>query len=419
MSLRSVLIFTFHFPPSAASGSFRMLGFARHLPKYGWRPIVVAPPSLHWEPTDPGLVAQIPPEAVVEYVPWPRGLLTLPLQLQAPYLAWFAKAWLAAERLCRRYRPEAILTSGPPHQVHTLGLWLKRYYKLPWIADFRDPWVATRDLVTNSTPRDRSEARQERAVMANADLIVANAPGACARIQDAFPSTRDRMVTITNGYDPETFAGLADGDHAADEDRALVIVHPGQLYAGRDPRPLLDALRDLGTAGAPGSRPIRFDLIGELGLDLLSFDLSDEIRTRHLEGVVRLVGQVPYIQSLQAMARADILLLLDGPGRKIGVPAKVYEYIGAGRPILALAEADGDLAWVLRESGAPYRIAPPGDVAAIKQALLELADSPAGPRPGVTRFTREVLTGELARHLDRCAARSPAWDREVVGQSLH
>src|SRR4051794_24701073 len=111
MNVRSVLILTFHFPPSAASGSFRMLGFARHLPKYGWRPLVVAPPSLHWEPTDPGLAAQIPPEAVVEYVPYPRGLLTLPLRRYAPYLAWFVKAWLAAGRLCRLHRPEAILTS--------------------------------------------------------------------------------------------------------------------------------------------------------------------------------------------------------------------------------------------------------------------------------------------------------------------
>ena len=108
------------------------------------------------------------------------------------------------------------------------------------------------------------------------------------------------------------------------------------------------------------------------------------------------------------MVQADVLLLLDTPGRRAGVPAKLYEYIGAGRPILALAELDSDVAWVLRESGVAHRIAPPLDAEAIRRALTELLQDPATARCGgqprlvQPRFTREQLAGELAGLLDSC-----------------
>src|SRR5262245_32895240 len=169
MAQRPLLILTFHFPPSAASGSFRLLGFARHLPKFGWRALVVAPPRMPWEPVDPDLARQIPRETVVESVPYPESRLSYPARWYAPVACWLPGAWAGCRRVTRRYRPEAILTSGPPHYVQVLGLWLKRCYGLPWIADFRDPWIAA----TPVPPSCRGmrvwwETRQERAVMASA-----------------------------------------------------------------------------------------------------------------------------------------------------------------------------------------------------------------------------------------------------------
>jgi hypothetical protein len=114
------------------------------------------------------------------------------------------------------------------------------------------------------------------------------------------------------------------------------------------------------------------------------------------------------MQAVGEMVGADILLLLDSPGRRFGVPAKLYEYLGAGRPILALAEMDSDVAWVLHESGVPYRIAPPKDPAAIRSVLLELLRDPAAAgsdearKTFADRFAREHLSGELAGLLDAC-----------------
>jgi len=141
-----------------------------------------------------------------------------------------------------------------------------------------------------------------------------------------------------------------------------------------------------------------------------------------LDGMVFLEGQVSYNQSIRAMVQADVLLLLDTPGRRAGVPAKLYEYIGSGRPILALAQPDSDVAWVLRESQVPHRIAPPLDVEAVRHALTDLLRDPAIARCGgqdkpiQPRFTRERLAGELAAVLDSCpgASSRKAGDRSLL-----
>lgn len=388
---RTVLLITFHFPPSAASGAFRLLGFARHLPKFGWKPIVIAPPSLPWEPVDPELDSQVPAEMPVIHVPYPRGLIwKLPRRL-APYEIWLPRAWEACARAIRRFRPEAVLTSGPPHCLHRLGLSLKRRYHLPWIADFRDPWMAT---ISTRKPWWRRwwDIRGERQVMQQADLIVANAPQACCNLQAAFPAQGRKMVAITNGFDPDFFPSSAPPPNGS-----LRIVHAGEIYAGRDPRPFLDAVRNLTESPA-----VRVSFLGQAD------GLMGEIQRRGLESQVEVTGQVSYGRAVREMAEAGILLLLDSPGRRQGVPAKLYEYLGTGRPIMALAEPEGDVAWVLKESGVPHRLAAPGDFAGIRQGLAELVElarqnpGTGGLRPGAGQFTRERVAQQLAQSLDQC-----------------
>src|SRR5437870_4111524 len=111
--MRKLLLLTYHFPPTAASGTFRILGFARHLPSYGWQPVVVAPPQLPWEPIDEELVRHVPPEVIVNPVPYPAHGLTKPLRRFARHALWLPKALAAARRAVEEHRPEAVLTSSP------------------------------------------------------------------------------------------------------------------------------------------------------------------------------------------------------------------------------------------------------------------------------------------------------------------
>ncbi|MBX9627262.1 MAG: glycosyltransferase [Gemmataceae bacterium] len=393
----TLLIVTYHFPPSAASGTFRTLGFARHLPAAGWATAVVAPPRIPWEPSDPKLLAVVPPDVRVYPAEYPTGLLWKPVQrLCGSYPSWLPRGLAACRRAVRETRPAAVLTSGPPHCVHLLGLALKRRYGLPWVADFRDPWLS------NIGDTGRRFARWgERTVLRAADLILANAPAAARAFADAYPGSRDKIVTLTNGFDPpESTPGTAPTANGV-----LRVVHTGELYAGRDPRPYLDALADAGGG-------FRTRLIGRAaGAAAAGFDLAEEIAKRNLTPDIETLGQVSYGESLAAMHGADLLLLLDTPGRTAGVPAKLYEYFGAGRPILALAEPEGDVAAVLKRSGVLHRVAPPRDVPAIGRGLAELgaavrAGEPAVPDPAALgRFTRAALARELAGHLDRIAGR--------------
>jgi glycosyltransferase involved in cell wall biosynthesis len=385
MTMRKLLLVTYHFPPSAASGTFRMLGFARHLPPLGWRVHVIAPPEMPWDSVDPALAAQVPAETSYDPVPYPRGAPRL-LRLLAPYGVWLWPAWRACRRAIQRDRPDVVLTSGPPHIVHLLGLALKRKLGLPWIADFRDPWISgvARERLSLS---QRWLRFQERRVFARADCVLANAPNAAQLFRTTYPRHADKVVTLTNGFDPPAqFASRPPAN------LGIQMLHAGEIYAGRDPLPLLDALAALRQAGVD----VRLDVMGNVHLP--GGDLGTEIACRGLSANVLVRGQLPYQEALQEMAQSDLLVLLDSPGRTIGVPAKLYEYIGAGRPILALAEPDGDTAAILRESGIRHRIAPPKDAGRIEQALRELTAEPnAGPDPDrLHRFTRAYLAGQLA-----------------------
>ena len=239
--------------------------------------------------------------------------------------------------------------------------------------------------------------------MYEADAIVANTPGACDLLQLAYPQCAGKMTSITNGYDPEEF----EVNPVPPLSRSTIeIVHTGTIYASRSPNPLLEAVEHLDPAALAG-RTLRVRFIGCLVYEDQKNEIENQVRAL-VNASVSLEGQVPFLRSIRAMVEADLLLLLDTPGRRAGVPSKLYEYIGAGRPILALAELDSDVAWVLRESGVAHRIAPPLDVEAIRRGLTELLNDPATarhggqPKPIQPRFARQRLAGELAGLLDSC-----------------
>lgn len=390
MLFKKVLLITYHFPPSAASGAFRLLGFAKHLPSAGWQPLVVAPPQLPWEPVDPQMSWQVPSDAVVQSVPYPASAPKV-LRYVAQNAVWLPYAWSACKRMIHEHHPDVILTSGPPHCVHVVGHHLKRSFGIPWVADFRDPWISdgTNKRLSLSQRYERS---WERAVFQNADLILANAPNACKMLQDAYPSQQAKIVTLTNGFDPRA----GESSYTLPRDSCLRLLHAGELYAGRDPLPLLEALRHA-NADAPTGRAYELDILGRNDSGV---SLTSEFIHEH--------GQKSYQESLQAMECADLLVLFDSPGRKNGVPAKLYEYFRAERPILALAEPDGDVANVLRASGVLHRIASPKDALDIGRALAELREEMddrevVANRSLLQPFTRSQIAQSLAAKLDAVA----------------
>ena len=175
MPLRKVLLLTYHFPPSGAVAVYRMLGLVHYLPKYGWQPVVVAPPRVPWEPEDASLLAQVPPETPIERVPFASGFVGKIARYLAPESHWLWKARSACHSMIGEHRPKAIFTSSPPGCVHLLGMRLQKRLGLPWLADFRDPWI-TNSPPERRTPRWRCTACVESRVMQRATTLIANTP---------------------------------------------------------------------------------------------------------------------------------------------------------------------------------------------------------------------------------------------------
>ncbi len=394
----TVLMLTYHFPPSSSAGVFRLLGFARHLPRLGWNVAVVAPPSLPWEPNDPALLEMVPKETVVHPVPYPARAPKA-IRWLAPYAIWLPFARAAARRAVEEHRPDVILTSGPPHWVHLIGASLKQRFNLPWLADFRDPWVTGAFWKEGGRWHRYWQHRFEARVMRQADLIVHNTPTACTVAQKAYPDAAGRMTYLTNGYDPERFPAIPREPHCAGPVR---VVHIGQLYMGRDPGPILDAVAGMSAESLP---PFQLEFIGRTVYGSGN-SAQIEAEKRGVQDRVLCRPQMSYEASLAEMCAADVLLLLEPPNRDLGVPAKLYEYLGAGRPILAASGGSPDLQTILTESNAPHRLVSCQDVPAIRTALAELVQGvrsgtirPA-PEEARKRFSRETLTGRLAQMLD-------------------
>jgi len=396
---RKLLMVTLYFPPCGAVAALRMTGFARYLPRFGWNPIVVAPPNPPDEPSDPALKALLPEETTtVIPVPFAEGLWGRVNRRFFPNRLWQWQALRACRRAIREHRPDAILTSHGPGFIHPIGLALKKECGLPWVASFRDPWFALGPK--NKGPRELwQDARGERATLEAADLVVGVSPRYSEGMRREYPAHARKIVTITNGYDPDNFA---DSLTPPPRDR-LSILYTGELYYGRDPRALLDAIKELNDSPVPGVPKVGFDFIGRFTAD--ECDLPKEIAIRGLEGISTMSSVIPYKECLRMTMQADILVLLHFPNFSHGLPAKVFEYVGARRPILALTDDPGDIAWVLKESGVLHRVASQKDAAQIKHAIIgllrdmERGTPAASPPREPTPFTRENMARQLASQL--------------------
>jgi glycosyltransferase involved in cell wall biosynthesis len=402
-----VLLVAYHYPPcTGSSGVHRALTFSRYLPECGWEPIVLSAHPRAFETKGADQLQDVPAGVPVERAfaldakrhLSVRGRYPRFAALPDRWVTWVLGAVPAGLRLVRRYRPAAIWTTYPIATAHVIGLWLHRLTGLPWVADFRD------SMTEEGYPPDprqfRCYRRIERSTVTRAAYSLFTTPGAVRMYQERYPEvSRERFVLLPNGYDEAAFADAERGlPPRPGGERPLTLVHSGILYPSeRDPRCFFDALASLKRAGL---RDVRVVLRAS-GHDDVH---GPEIRRRGIEDLVQLAPPVPYREALREMLLADGLLLFQASNCNQQVPAKVYEYFRAGRPILALTDPRGDTAAVLRAAGSD-RIVPLDDAAAIARGLGDfLADVRAGNAPTVPdaevrRHSRRGRTEDLARLL--------------------
>jgi glycosyltransferase involved in cell wall biosynthesis len=350
--MKRVLMIAYHFPPLAgSSGIQRTLRFVQHLPALGWAPIVLTAHPRAYEAVSDDLAAEVPPDLPVErafaldtarhlslFKRYP-GFLARPDR----WMSWQWGAVPAGMRLIREYRPAAIWSTYPIATAHRIGAALHRHSGLPWIADFRDP------MAQDGYPADpqtwQSFKRIEETAVREAARCVFVTPGAARVYRERYPDAdAARLAVIENGYDPESFEAAEAAAQAAGPlvPGAVTLLHSGIVYPSeRDPTQLFAALARLRPLGVR----VRFRAAVHDGL------LRALARQHGLEDIVEILPPIPYRAALEEMLRADGLFVLQASNCNEQIPAKLYEYFRARRPILGLTDPAGDTAGALRAAG--------------------------------------------------------------------
>jgi glycosyl transferase family 1/glycosyl transferase family 4 len=319
------------------------------------------------------------------------------------YAGWARRARAAVARRIARGGVDAVLTSSPPDSAHLAAPRAPgargddAARDVPWIADFRDPWVALHLRTPPTRWHAARHAALERAVLAGADLVLAASRTDCERIAASGIPVR-ALRHLPNGYEPEP-AGAAAPDPAY-----CTFVFTGTLALMPDTELFLDALHDVLAHDAAARRVVRVRFIGPF-----EQGYADRAEALGLTGIVRFEGPRAHEVTRATQAAADVLLLWKPRAMPTMVPGKLYEYLDAGRPVLAVLDPADEAATLVRDAGG--ETVPPGDRAALAGALrARLARWRAGglaapPRPAwLAHHTRATLAGELARALDGLVA---------------
>jgi len=418
--MKRVLMVAFHFPPmTGSSGIQRALKYCQYLPEFGWHPLVLTSHPRAYLRTSEDLLAGIPSDVVVKRafaLDSARHLAVAgryPGWLSIPdrWVSWLAGAIPAGLALIRRHRPDVIWSTFPIATAHLIGLYLQRFSGLPWVADFRDPMA--QDGYPPDPRRWRAYRWIEEQALTHAQRSLFTTPGTLRMYAERYPQVpHHRLVLNENGYDEETFAAAlpADARPTVPGRRArLKLLHSGVIYPSeRDPTALFEALSDLIDAGriAPATLEIVLRATGH------DPHLAPMISRYGLEGLVSLAPPVGYREALAEMMDADGLLVLQAANCNDQVPAKVYEYFRAGRPILGLTDLRGDTATVMRAAGVDT-IAPLDSREAIRELLprfldqLRAGSAPVPTQAAVHSSSRRARARELAGVLEGVIGSTP------------
>lgn len=440
---RKVLLITYEFPPSGGGGVQRWAKMCRYLPDSGWQPVVVCAEPVPRRTRDDSLLADV---AGVEVHRTPHrhsanaiaGLLeplkrlgrgqrdmrdapgsaqgTAPSATSASSamrkapLSTRISRWIAVPDEAAYWRPvavreavrvgreaavEAVIATGPPFSAMMAGARVARELGVPLVLDQRDGWGTSPVIELPTGLHRRLSRSQERRVMPAAHVVVATADSIA---EEAAAFGARRTLVIANGFDPSDLPG-----HAPNAEGPLRLVFMGKVFFGHsDPAPLFTAMALAAKQGGPAAE-IRFEIIGTWP--------DGVVRAAAEAGVADRVEFTPYMPHHEALARtaqADVglLLIADRPGAEGTCPAKLYEYLGMGMPVLLAGPPDGMPARILRETDGGWAVKP-SDISGLAQRLAELADAKAAGRTlgepdadAVGRYSRPKQAARYAELLN-------------------
>lgn len=429
--MKKVLIVTYYWPPAGGPGVQRWLKFVKYLPEFGVEPVVYVPENPTYPIVDESLLKEVPkntkiisqpifePYELAKYFS-PKKVKTMSsgliseekkqsfiekslLFIRGNFFipdarkfwvkpsAKFLSEYLSAENI------DAIITTGPPHSLHLIGLELKKSQKkkLHWIADFRDPWTTIgyqeKLLLTKSSKE--KHRKLETDVLQSADLILTTSFSTKGEFQN---KTKKPIETITNGFDD------LEWKKEIPLDEKFTFSHIGSLLSGRNPENLWKAISELLQENSAFRKAFKLRLIGKVSSDVLH-----SLKKFGLEEYVDLVGYVSHEKAMEFQQKSQILLLLeiDNPITQGIIPGKLFEYMHSNRPILAVGPKNWDAAKIVVETSTGNYFEY-GEKEKIKQQIatyfFEFQKGTLRTEPqGIEKYSRRELAKKLSALLKK------------------
>jgi glycosyltransferase involved in cell wall biosynthesis len=354
---KRVLLIAFHFPPEAvSSGIQRTLSFFKHLGKYGWDSMVLSAHPRVYRTQNASQLGNLPPGQVVrrafaldtKYHMGIKGRYLELLALPDRWVSWFLGAVPAGLSLIREHRPQVIWSTFPIATAHLIGLALHRLTGLPWIADFRDP------MLQPAYPTAKLQRKVYRWIEAETvkrcTFAVLTTHSAMNTYRSRFPELASKFTVIENGYDEDGLAASAPGDATAVRTvpERITLLHSGVLYeTGRNPAAFMKAVAMLKAEGCASAATLRV-ILRAPGDPEATQKLA---REHGVDDIVEIAPSVPYRDALREMLSVDGLMVFQGTPFNTQIPAKLYEYFWARRPILGLVDPAGETARVMGAAG--------------------------------------------------------------------
>ena len=423
--MRKVLIITYYWPPAGGPGVQRWLKFAKYLREFEIEPIIYTPTNPDYPIKDKALVGEVPDDLSIYHRPifepyrlsgwfsrkktdrirsgiiphkrqsvadhillWIRGNLFIPDARKF----WINPSVKYLRKIIDQEQPEAIITTGPPHSMHLIGLRLKSYFEIPWFADFRDPWtkIGYHQQLKLSGYAQKKHLRLERLVLNTADRILVTSETTKKEFEEL---TQNPIEVITNGYD----TGYENPEPL---DKRFTISHIGSLLSKRNPKNLWKVLGELVGENPEFKERFTLQLIGVVGKEVL-----DSIVASGLKEHTSVLDYVPHDRAVQYQKQAQVLLLaeINAVETKGIIPGKLFEYLAAKRPILAIGPEEWEAGVIISrtQTGAAFDYQADSE---LKKLILEwfqkyLSDALDVKDAQIAQYSRRELTRNLAKLL--------------------
>jgi glycosyltransferase involved in cell wall biosynthesis len=401
----------YHYPPEGgSSGVLRALKFSKYLPGQGWIPHILTLRESFYPVRDDGLMRDVPAEAVIHRTLAFDNARHLAIKgrhlafLGVPdrFVSWFFFGVVKGLRVIRKERPQVIYSTSPPATAHLIAAALKSITGALWVADFRDPWIEEGLFPPPGSIRYRLESVLERMVLRRCDCVVVTTPNLKAEFLARYPDlSPDKFQVIYNGYDESDFNNI----RVENRSERFEIIHAGLVTPDfRNPLPLLEAAAGLISDGSLPREQVKITFLGG-DWWVSSPEFTAEVKRLGLDGVVSVEGRVSHQDAIKRLAHAAALLLLQASDdTRSLIPAKAFEYLRIGRPVLAMT-LEGATADLLKDREHCF-ILDPADSVGLSNAVFSLYNlwreggDVAAPRRNACQYERSHLTGQLADILD-------------------